>query len=303
MPPADCGNTARTGWTGLLASAAETVRYRFFLVAGAFPYVLGAAVAYSITNQINWLLLVVGLVGVALVSLGIEAMNEYLDSRIGGDRAFASTRRVRVWWHLPLGLASFALALAVAAFLASFRGWPVLLFALCGGVMALSYLMPPIALSYRGLGETVIAVAYGPGLTLGSFYLQTGRLSWRAALVSLVPAGAMFAMALANEVPDYFGDRLVGKRNLVVRAGPRKGVVLCGVVMAVWFALIAFGLLLGVFPLPLVLCFLLIPVAWQNVRYGLKYCQTPVLYVRVIRTMILIFMMGNTLAILGFVLW
>ena len=72
--------------------------------------------------------------------------------------------------------------------------------------------------------------------------------------------------------------------------------------MAVWFALIALGLLLGVFPLPLALCFLLIPVAWQNVRYGLKYCQTPVLYVRVIRTMILIFVMANTLAILGFVL-
>ena len=282
---------------GLVACIAETVRYRFFIIAGVFPYALGLAAA----GEVNWLTGLLGLAAVVLVGLGIEGMNEYFDSRIGGDRVFASTRRTAAWWHLPLGLGSFAAASALAVCLAIMRGWGVLVFALCGGAVALSYLMPPIRLSHRGLGEAAIAVGYGPGLTLGGFYLQTGQLSWHVAVLSLVPGLAMFAIALANEVPDYYGDRLVGKMNLIVRAGRRKGVILCGAVMALWFGLIASQLILRVFPLALGLCLLLIPVAFSSVRYGLKHCETPHLYVRVIRTMILVFVIANTVAIMSYV--
>ena len=282
---------------GLVACIAKTVRYRFFIIAGVFPYVLGWAAA----GEVNWLTGILGLTAVVLVGLGIEGMNECFDSRIGGDRVFASTRRTGAWWHLPLGLGSFAAASVLAVCLAVMQGWGVLVLALCGGAVALSYLMPPIRLSHRGLGEAAIAVGYGPGLTLGGFYLQTGQLSWHVAVLSLVPGLAVFATALANEVPDYYGDRLVGKMNLIVRLGRRKGVILCGAVMALWFGLIASLVILDVFPLALGLCLLLIPMAFRSVCYGLKNCETPRLYVRLIRTMILVFVIANTVAIMSYV--
>ena len=73
--------------------------------------------------------------GVGFLSAGIEGMNEYFDSVKGGDRVFSLAGRVRVWWHLPLGLAGFALALAVVACLVALRGWPVLAFALGNAVL------------------------------------------------------------------------------------------------------------------------------------------------------------------------
>ncbi len=282
-------NSVGAGLGKVLFSIARVIRYRFFIIAGILPYLLGGAYAFSVTGAMNWLVAALGLAGVVSIGLGIEGMNEYFDSRIGGDRVFASANRERIWWHLPLGVGSFTIALIVAVSLVAFRGWPILVFAACGGAMALSYLMPPIHFSYRGLGETVIAVSYGPGLTLGGFYLQTGRLSLAALVVSLVPGLLMFAMALANEVPDYFGDRLVGKKNLIVRLGARNGVVLYGVVMAFWFVLLVLGLILKIFPLAIGLCFLLLPVVLGNVRYGLKHYDTPALYVRVVRRTILIF--------------
>ena len=293
---------AGAGSDGFLASVARTLRYRFFTIAGVFPYALGCAAAYDASGQMNWLRGIMGLAGVIFLGVGIEGMNEYFDSRIGGDRVFASARCAAARWHLPVGLGGFALAFVVAVCLTVMRSWGVLVFAMCGGAVALSYLMPPIRLSHRGLGEAAIAVGYGPGLTLGGFYLLTGRLSWQVALVSLVPGLAMFATALANEVPDYYGDRLVGKRNLIVRAGRRRGVILCGAVMALWFGLIASQVLLGVFPPVLGLSLLLIPMVFTSVRYGLKHCEAPHLYVRVIRTMILVFVIANTLAILSYVL-
>ena len=289
--------SAQSASGGILASISKTVRYRFFIIAGVFPYVLGWAAA----GKVNWLTGILGLVAVIFVGLGIEGMNEYFDSRIGGDRVFASVRRTGAWWYLPLGLISFSVAAVLAVCLAMIQGWGVLVFAMCGGAVALSYLMPPIRLSHRGLGEAAIAVGYGPGLTLGGFYLQTGQLTWGVMVLSLVPGLAMFAMALANEVTDYYGDMLVGKMNLIVRAGRRNGVILCGAVMVLWFGLIASQVILGVLPRTLGLCLLLIPVGFVSVRYGLKHYEVPQLYVRLTRTMIIVFVIANTVAIISYV--
>lgn len=291
----------QTGMVRLVVSVGTIFRYRFFVMAGVFPYLLGCAVAHDATGGMNWVTGILGLVGVICLGLGIEGMNEYFDSQLGGDRVFETTRRTGVWWHLPLGLAGFVAALAAAVCLTVLRGWGVLAMALCGGFVALSYLMPPIRLSHRGLGETAIAVGYGPGLTLGGFYLQAGQLSWHVAVVSLVPGLLMFAMSLANEVPDYHGDRLVGKQNLIVRLGRRNGVILFAAVMSLWFGLIATQVVLGVFPLGLGLCLLLIPLVVRTVQHGLRHCQNPIRYVRIVNTMIVLFVMVNVIAILSYV--
>ena len=125
-----------------------------------------------------------------------------------------------VFW---IGVAAFAGALAVGVYLTVRGGWPILAFALLGGAAAIFYEAPPIRWSYRGLGETVIALSYGPWMVLGSLYLHTGAVSWGAFLASLVPALLIMALAVVNAIPDFHQDRLVGKRNLVVRLGRAAG--------------------------------------------------------------------------------
>jgi hypothetical protein len=125
---------------------------------------------------------------------------------------------------LWLGIAAFAGALAVGIHLTVLRGWPILAFALLGGAAAIFYVAPPIRWAYRGLGELVIALSYGPWMVLGSLYLHTQRLSWQALAVSLVPGCLIMGLAVVNAIPDFHQDRLVGKRNLVVRLGRRRAV-------------------------------------------------------------------------------
>ena len=118
----------------------------------------------------------------------------------------------------------------------------------------------------------------------------------------LVPGLAMFAMALANEIPDYYGDRLVGKRNLIVRLGRRNGVILYAAVMALWFGVIAFGLLWGVLPLAIGMCLLLIWPVWKSIRHAMKYREAPARCAPVIRTMILVFIAANVLGVVGYII-
>ena len=168
-----------------------------------------------------------GLAGVGLAVVGVEAFNEYFDSRMGTDRVFNPDDEPPMSdWVMWLGVAGFAGALGVGIYLTLQAGWPILVFAILGGLAAVFYVAPPVRWAYRGLGETVIALSYGPWMVLGSLYLHAGRLSWPAFWASLVPGLLIMALAVVNAIPDFHQDRLVGKRNLCVRLGRRRAVFL-----------------------------------------------------------------------------
>ena len=148
------------------------------------------------------------------------------------------------------GLASvaFAGALAVGVYLTVRDGWPILVFALLGGTAAIFYVAPPVRWAYRGLGETVIALSYGPWMVLGSLYLHTRTVSWGALWASLVPGFLIMALAVVNAIPDFHQDRLVGKRNLVVRLGRRRAVVALSGARRRRIVVVLVGVIAGEFP-------------------------------------------------------
>src|SRR5450756_1267105 len=121
------------------------VRYRFFLYAGLMPYLLCAAWAHGIVGVFDAPIFWSGLAGVVLAVIGVEAFNEYFDSRMGTDRVFNPDDVPPMSsWVLWLGVAAFAGALGVGVYLSVRDGWPILGFALLGGAAAIFYVAPPI---------------------------------------------------------------------------------------------------------------------------------------------------------------
>ncbi|HTV95543.1 MAG TPA: prenyltransferase [Steroidobacteraceae bacterium] len=246
------------------------VRYRFFLFAGLLPYLLGAAWAFGMAGVFDAAAFWSGLGGVAFAVLGVEAFNEFFDSRMGTERVFNPVDQPpvsdAVLW---LGVAAFAAALGVGGYLTLHEGWPVLAFAALGGAAAIFYEAPPIRWSYRGLGETVIALSYGPAMVLGSLYLQTRSLSPAAFWASLVPGLMIMSLAVANAIPDFHQDLLVGKRNLVVRLGRQRAVWLYLALAAAGLVAAAVGTAVGEFPSPCWAALLGLPLLLQSTRRAL----------------------------------
>jgi len=279
------------------------VRYRFFLYAGLLPYLLGAAWAHAMAGAFDAAVFWSGLGGVVLAVVGVESFNEYFDSRMGTDRVFnpddLPPMSALVLW---VGIAAFAGALAVGVYLTYRGGWPIFAFALAGGLAAIFYVAPPIRWAYRGLGETVIALSYGPWMVLGSFYLHTGTLSWGALWASLVPGLLIMSLAVVNAIPDYHQDLLVGKRNLVVRLGRAGGVVLYLALAAAAFVVVAAGTLAGVFPAACVAALLAIPLLAASAYRARGTYTTPRRFVPAIRSIVACYAAAVTLFILGVIL-
>jgi len=288
-------------WVAWLASF---VRYRFFLYAGLLPYLMGAAWAYAMLGAFSPAMFWIGLGGILLSVVGVETFNEYFDSRMGTDRVFDPTDAPpmsdAVMWA---GIAAFAGALAVGIYLALEAGWPILLYAGLGGLAAVFYVAPPIRWAYRGLGETVIALSYGPLMVLGSVYLHEPSLSagviGPALAASLVPGFLIMGLAVTNAIPDFHQDRLVGKRNLVVRLGREKAVRLYNGLAALALVIAAAGVAAGLFPVSCLLALAAAPLVVLSYRRARNNFESPRAFVPAVRAIVQAYLVAATGFTLG----
>jgi 1,4-dihydroxy-2-naphthoate polyprenyltransferase len=93
------------------------------------------------------------------------------------------------------------------------------------GLLALGYTVPPLKLSYRGLGETDVAVTHSVGVMVYGYVLQGGdshdALPWLLACPLMI---AVLPAIILSALPDAEADRLAGKQTLVIKLG-RVGTV------------------------------------------------------------------------------
>jgi 1,4-dihydroxy-2-naphthoate octaprenyltransferase len=100
-------------------------------------------------------------------------------------------------------------------------------------------------------------------MLLGAYVVQTGSLSWEAAVAS-IPVAILVALILyVNEIPDRVGDAAADKGTLPVRLpqGAVTTIYLAAAVLA--FATVVGGVVGGLLPMATLLALLAAPLVWQ----------------------------------------
>ena len=200
-------------------------------IQGARPRTLPAAIAPVVIASalagpdFNWFRALLALkVGVWL-QIGVNFANDYSDGVKGTDENRIGPIRL-----VASGLAS-AKAVKYAAFLsfliASIAGlWlslltsPILILV---GVLAIAaawgYTGGKNPYGYNGFGEVSVFTFFGLVATIGTYYVQTEKITLLSFIVA-VPMGTLACAILAvNNIRDRAQDELVGKRTLAVRLG------------------------------------------------------------------------------------
>ncbi len=285
---------------GTLSRLINLVCYRFLLVAGLLPYGLGAAVAFYSSGRFSLFLFLLGLIGLLFVLVGVEAFNEFFDWQMGTDRVFQLNPRPVTYGTFLIGMAAFFVALIVAIFLTLELGVVIIILSFIGFFAALFYLAPPVKLTYRGFGEITISLCYGPCMMLGSYYVQTQRTDFTPLVVSVLPALLLFAISILNEVPEYFQDRLVGKRNICVRIGQKNVVRLYGGILALFYSILFVGLFSGRFPRLAWVGLVCLPISLMSYIMGIRNYHNPFRFVSAIHYMIIQYVIVLCILITGY---
>jgi len=220
----------RRVWSGIWRIADPKIT----LASAASMFLGGAAAAH--TGRIAWGWLGLAAAGVFLLEAAKNASGELFDFDSGVDQAvteedrspFSGGKRVLVDGLLTrrqtaaVAAAFYAGGIAAGLAVVLLREPRVLGFGLAGVALAFFYHAPPVRLSYRGLGELAVAVAYGPLICCGTYLVQRGQVPTWVVLLSL-PLGLLVAAFLwVNEFPDFRADATGGKRTLVVQLGRRR---------------------------------------------------------------------------------
>ena len=206
-------------------------------IAGARPRTLPAAIAPVFVgtalirrdhHSINYINALLALAVSLLLQVAVNYSNDYSDgvrgtdnNRVGPVRLVASgsasARAVK-----QAAIICFALASLLGILLSARTSWWLILAGAFSILAAWTYTGGSKPYGYLGFGEISVFIFFGLIATVGSYFVQSHRITWQATLVSL-PVGALSCAILAvNNLRDLPKDSLVGKRTLAVRLGDKR---------------------------------------------------------------------------------
>lgn len=172
------------------------------------------------------------LLGSLLLQIAVNLANDYFDGKNQIDTAERlGPVRVTQSGLLTPGevkramIFTFLLAGPVFLYLAMIGGPPIVIIAIASVLAALAYSGGPYPLASNGLGEVFVFIFFGLVAVGGSYFVQTGGLTWQVLFAALPPGLLITAIMVVNNLRDIAGDARAGKRTLAVILGPRKTIV------------------------------------------------------------------------------
>ena len=217
------------------------------------PVLLGSASAWH-AGAFDALLASLALVVAVSLQIGVNYANDYSDGIRGtddyrvGPARLTGSGQVEAWLVKRAAMVSFGVAILAGIVIIAVAGMWWLVFV---GALSLwaawTYTGGTNPYGYRGLGEVVVFIFFGPVATAGTAYVQVGAV----VIESLVTGSGMgfFAAAvlLINNLRDLPADKKVGKNTLSVRIGGLASRTLITSFLVLPFLLL--GFLLREFPL------------------------------------------------------
>lgn len=233
-----------------------------FLLLTPVCVLLGIATALVEQHTIDIPLLLFVLLGAVSAHVSVNMLNEYHDYHSGLDNKTIKTPFSGGSGALQLqpemadailvtGLLSLIVTLGVGLVLLIQQGPLILPIGLLGVVIILTYTKwinrsPLLCLIAPGL-------AFGPLMVVGTHVALTGRFSYLALMVSMVPFFLVNNLLLLNQIPDMEADASVGRQTFPIAYGRKRSAFVFGIFALCAFAIVPWGVLQGDLP---VLCLL-----------------------------------------------
>lgn len=207
-------------------------------IAGARPRTLPAAIAPVVVatsladKESNTVAALLALAVSLALQIGVNYANDYSDGIRGTDNDRIGPLRITA-----SGLAtpaqvksaafiSFGVAAIAGLLLAMNSSWWLIAVGALSIAAAWGYTGGKNPYGYMGLGELFVFIFFGLVATIGTFYVQTERITGESILAGVIVGFLACAILVINNIRDRAKDEVVGKRTLAVRLGDRRSRVL-----------------------------------------------------------------------------
>jgi 2-carboxy-1,4-naphthoquinone phytyltransferase len=243
------------------------------------PIIVGTAVAFAQTHLFHQNVFFAFLGAAILIIAWLNLSNDVFDSETGIDRNKAESvvnltgNKSLVFWlsNILLGLAF----LGIVAIAWWQKDWTVLGIVLLCCFLGYMYQGPPFRLGYLGLGEIICFFAFGPLAIAAVYYSQTKTFSVPGLAASVIVGLTTSIILFCSHFHQVKDDLAAGKRSPIVRMGTARGSQVLAWSTGSIFAFSVLFVIIGVFPLPTLLIFASLPLAYRMVQYVREHHDKP----------------------------
>ena len=246
------------------------------------------AAVLSIGSGFCWWSALLAITGVAFAHLALNLADDYFDYRVDmkGDRdrvirkgframtakyTFltdgSATLKQTAWAIVHMGLiagicgaACFVRTTLANGFSGSQGSWWIVAIVFATAFLGMFYSAPPFKLGYRGLGELVIGIIFGPLLVMGVYYAGCAQMDWKIVFIS-VPVGLLvmnilFVHSIIDMPADAESNKMTFARVLKTDTANMVAELL---IVSVPFLMIVVPVCLGMLQWPFLLVLLMLP--------------------------------------------
>lgn len=222
------------------------------------------AVALSVgAGNFSVIAAIASVIGVACLHLGMNLLDDWFDYKVGSAEARQSVAnegfrgRMVKYPYLTSGEASKAqlfkaiccfmgIAAVMGLIVMYLRGPMILGWVAACLVIGVSYSGGPLKLGFRGLGELVIFIMFGPLMMTGVYYAITGTLDWKITWLSIAVGLLVTNIVYSHSVLDAIPDQKMGKKTMAHLMGSGKGqIFLSALLNTVPYIMVVIAVVLG----------------------------------------------------------
>ena len=177
-------------------------------------------VTFALQHNGNIINGIIALIGISFAHLATNLFDDYIDYRKAN---FDNTQLCKCHYIrsgeatlnelLRVVIIYLSIAAITGIILLFKTGYPVIILATIGGLIALCYAF----LSQKGFSEIAVGVAFGPLLFEGVFYVMTKSFSFEIFILSLAVVFFTIGLMYTHTVLDYEGDVASHKKTLCSR--------------------------------------------------------------------------------------
>ena len=178
--------------------------------------------------------------GVVCLHLGLNLLDDWYDYKVGSAEARQVVAnegfrgRMTKYPYLTSGKATpkqllkaifcfLSIAALMGGVVTYIRGWMILGWIASGLIIGVSYSGWPLKLGFRGLGELVIFLMFGPLMMTGVYYAITGTLDLKITWLSIAVGLLVTNIVYSHSVLDAIPDAKMGKKTMAHLMGSGKG--------------------------------------------------------------------------------
>ncbi len=248
--------------------------------ASVIPVIYGSILSVVLVPgaTFNFFLFALTLVGAMAVHVGSNIINDIYDFKKGIDKedpeigiphggslvlskGFVSMKGMKI-----IAFSSLILASIIGVFLFFQCGIWILYLMAFGLFAAIYYTANPFALKYKALGDLMVFLSFGVGMTLGSYYVQVKDFSWIPVLLSTPIGLLIIAILHSNNIRDMKFDGTFGVKTIPILIGEKLSIYLYyALIFGAYMAIILF-VVFRLLPWPALLNLITLPSALKLVK-------------------------------------